>query len=226
MDLGTPLGLAFTSGINAYLPLLSFAISARFFHLYKVNPSFAFITTNWFMAALLILTIVDFVADKIPLIDHTWDAIHTVIRPIAGALVAAASYGHVTLPTNPTGSFFLSASLASVSSSHLLGTTAIAASGLSLGGGWLLLILLVLGGLLAAISHTAKASTRLLSTFTTAGFLNVGLSIAEDIVALIFVLLSLFVPIIMLILIGLFLIVVGPRLFRLWRSRARKRELV
>src|SRR2546427_822126 len=98
MDLGTPLGLAFASGINTYLPLLSFAVSARFFHLYKINPTFAFITQDWFLSALVILTLIDFIADKIPVIDHTWDAIHTVIRPIAGALVAAASYNHFHLP--------------------------------------------------------------------------------------------------------------------------------
>src|SRR5712691_451804 len=85
MDLGTPLGLALASGINAYLPLLSFAISARFLHLDKVNPNFAFITQNWFIIALAILTLIDFVADKVPVIDHTWDANHTVIRPIAGS---------------------------------------------------------------------------------------------------------------------------------------------
>jgi hypothetical protein len=43
------------------------------------------------MIALVILTLADLLADKIPGVDHVWDAIHTVLRPIAGALVAAAS---------------------------------------------------------------------------------------------------------------------------------------
>src|SRR5207302_154049 len=122
MDLGTPLGLAFASGINAYLPLLSLAISARFFHLYKVNPNFAFITSNWFMLALIVLTILDFVADKIPMIDHTWDAIHTAVRPIAGALVAAASSGQFHIPgTNISAAHnhIPQAIFTTVSSSHL-----------------------------------------------------------------------------------------------------------
>jgi len=72
------------------------------------------------------------------------------------------------------------------------------------------------------MSHTAKATTRLVSTFTTAGLLNIGLSLAEDILVLIIVLLSLLVPIIMLILIGLFLIVFGPRLLWAWSKRLRK----
>ena len=91
VDLGTPFGLAFASGLNAYLPLLAFAVSVRWLHLYKVNPSFSFITQTCFIVALAILTILDFVADKIPLIDHAWNAIHTVVRPLAGALVAVAA---------------------------------------------------------------------------------------------------------------------------------------
>ena len=222
MDLGTPLGLAFASGINAYLPLLSFAISARFFHLGKVNPQFAFITHDWFIIALVILTLIDFVADKFPVIDHTWDAMHTVIRPVAGALVAAASYGQLQLPGIKIGlasSHIPEAMLSS--SSHILGTIAAGSNTVpTLGLG--LLIILILGGLLALMSHTAKATTRLVSTLTTAGLLNVGLSVAEDILVFIIVLLSLFVPIVMLILLGLFLVVFGPGLLRAWSRPLRK----
>ena len=63
---GTPFGLAFASGLNAYLPLLAFAFSVRWLHLYTVNPQFAFITHTWFIVVLAILTLLDFVADKIP----------------------------------------------------------------------------------------------------------------------------------------------------------------
>ena len=226
MELGTPLGLAFASGINAYLPLLSFAVSARFFHLYKINPTFAFITQDWFLSALVILTLIDFIADKIPVIDHTWDAIHTVIRPIAGALVAAASYNQFLLPgtkISAASSYIPQAMLSATSSSHILGTAVpvtVAIPTVSLG----LLVILILGGLLAAMSHTAKATTRLVSTFTTAGLLNVGLSLAEDILVLILVLLSLLVPIVMLILLVLFLIVFAPRLFQAWSKRLKRRE--
>src|SRR5260370_13542263 len=95
VGLGTPFGLALASGLNAYLPLLAFTLSVRWLHLYQVNPNFAFITSNWLIAALAMLTILDFVADKIPLIDHSWVAILTVVRPIAGALVAAAACRNV-----------------------------------------------------------------------------------------------------------------------------------
>jgi hypothetical protein len=209
MEIGTPLGLGFASGINAYFPLLSLAISARWLHLYKVNPTFAFITSNWCIIALVILTILDFVADKIPVVDHAWDATHTFVRPLAGALVAAASSNRVTIPIG-TGSI----------SSHLLS----AATGVLhiTGGG--LLVLALLGGVLAAMSHTAKATTRLASTITTAGLLNVILSIGEDILVCIVILLSLFVPVVMLILLVLFLLFFGPRIFRAWSHRRSTAE--
>ncbi len=224
MDLGTPFGLAFASGINAYLPMLSFAIAVRFLHLYKVNPNFAFITSNWCIAALVLLSIVDFVADKLPVIDHMWDAIHTVVRPIAGALISAASYGRVTIDTHATSSSLLPVMHSTASSGHLLGTV-LATNGtpLALVG---LVIMLLLGAVLATASHTAKATTRLVSTVTTAGFFNIVLSIIEDVLVIILVLLSLLVPVVMLILIGLFLIIFGPRLLRIWRKWRSRHEFV
>ncbi|MBV9230333.1 MAG: DUF4126 domain-containing protein, partial [Chloroflexi bacterium] len=198
MEIGTPLGLGFASGFNAYLPLLAFAVSARWLHLYKVNPNFTFITSDWCIIALVVLTIVDFVADKIPGVDHAWDATHTIVRPIAGALVAAASSNQVTIPIT-TSSI----------SDHILGTVSAVPGDIHIAGAGLFVIAL-LGGILAAMSHAAKATTRLVSTFTTAGLFNIILSIGEDILVFITILLSLFVPVIMLVLIVLFFLIFGP----------------
>ncbi len=209
MQIGTPLGLALASGLNAYLPLLSLALANRFLHLYKVNPNFPFVTSDWFIILLVILSILDFAADKIPLIEHAWNAVHTVIRPIAGIFVAAASTNQVTLPIN----------ISAISSSLFREASIIVISDMRIAGLALLIVIALLGGILAAISHAAKSTTRIISTFTTAGFLNAILSIGEDVLVVIAVLLSLFVPLIMLILIVLFLLVFGPYLFRLWSGR-------
>ena len=40
-----------------------------------------------------VLFLVEAVADKIPYVDTAWDAVHTVIRPIAGGVVAALIAG-------------------------------------------------------------------------------------------------------------------------------------
>jgi hypothetical protein len=37
--------------------------------------------------------VVEFVADKVPWFDSLWDTIHTVVRPIGGALVAVTALG-------------------------------------------------------------------------------------------------------------------------------------
>ena len=37
--------------------------------------------------------LIEFVADKVPWVDTVWDVIHTVIRPIGGALVAVTALG-------------------------------------------------------------------------------------------------------------------------------------
>src|SRR5207245_3239773 len=88
---GTPLGLAFASGLNAYLPLLAFALSVRWLHLFTVSPHFAFITQSWSIAALVILILLHFVADKIPPIDAIWNAVHTFVLPIAVPVVAVVA---------------------------------------------------------------------------------------------------------------------------------------
>lgn len=41
----------------------------------------------------LALYVIEFVADKIPYIDSTWDVVHTPIRIPAGAMLAAAAFG-------------------------------------------------------------------------------------------------------------------------------------
>ena len=209
MDLvafGTPLGLAFASGLNAYLPLLAFALSVRWSHLYSVNPHFAFITQSWFIAALIILTLLDFVADKLPLIEHLWNAVHTVIRPIAGAIVAVVASSSALPVTHITA-----AASSSGSGAALVALSAIPVTGVGL------LVILIMGGVLAALSHTSKSMARLVSTITTAGFLNIVLSLVEDVLVLIIILLSLFAAAIMFILLVLFVLVFVPRYLRLRR---------
>ncbi|MEU9117543.1 DUF4126 domain-containing protein [Streptomyces sp. NPDC048483] len=41
-----------------------------------------------------VLFVCEAVADKVPYVDSVWDGVHTVIRPISGAVVAALLAGH------------------------------------------------------------------------------------------------------------------------------------
>ena len=204
---GLSYGLALSSGVNAYFPLLAFTIAARWLHLYKVNPAFSFVTQSWFMALLLILALADLFADKIPVVDHLWDAIHTAIRPLAGALVAAASDNNIHIPNTTT------------LSSHSMMTM-----GLNLPVS--LVVVMVIGAVLALMTHTTKAATRVASTATTAGLLNIVLSVVEDVGVVITTLLALFAPVVMFVVVILFVIVfvlLARTILRLFNRRRNQR---
>jgi hypothetical protein len=48
------------------------------------------LANNWIIGIAALGTIAEFFADKVPWVDSAWDAIHSVIRPIGGALLSMA----------------------------------------------------------------------------------------------------------------------------------------
>ncbi|MFF9480273.1 DUF4126 domain-containing protein [Streptomyces sp. NPDC014733] len=46
------------------------------------------------LIAAAVLFLFEAVADKVPYVDSVWDAVHTVVRPVAGGVVAALLAGH------------------------------------------------------------------------------------------------------------------------------------
>jgi len=89
-------GLAAAAGLNAYIPLLMVALTARFTDWFKLGPAWDPLTSWWVIGALVFLVVVEFFADKLPAINHANDAIQTFVRPAAGALLFAASTNVVT----------------------------------------------------------------------------------------------------------------------------------
>jgi hypothetical protein len=87
----TAFGLSASAGLNAYIPLLVVALLAKFTSLIKLNPPWDTLTSWWIIALLLLLSAVEFFADKIPAVNHINDIIQTIIRPAAGAVAFAAS---------------------------------------------------------------------------------------------------------------------------------------
>jgi pseudomonalisin len=73
------------------------------------------------------------------------------------------------------------------------------------------------GGTVALVSHLVKSATRLTSTALTAGIANAGISLAEDIVAFLQSLVSIFLPLVALLVvaaIGLLFVLAVPRMAR------------
>lgn len=91
MDIFSAFGLSASAGLNAYIPLLVVALLGKFTNLVTLNSPWDTLESWWVIGVLFVLSIVEFFADKVPAINHVNDIIQTVIRPIAGAIVFAAS---------------------------------------------------------------------------------------------------------------------------------------
>lgn len=89
-------GLSASAGLNAYLPLLILALTGRFTDLFTLNPPWDALTSWWVIGVLVVLSVVEFFADKIPAVNHINDLIQTFIRPTAGAIAFAASANVIT----------------------------------------------------------------------------------------------------------------------------------
>jgi len=89
-------GLSASAGLNAYIPLLVIAIVARFTDLIQLNSPWDTLTSWWVIGLLIVLTLVEFFADKVPAVNHVNDVIQTIVRPVAGAIVFAASAKVIT----------------------------------------------------------------------------------------------------------------------------------
>jgi hypothetical protein len=89
-------GLSASAGLNAYIPLLIVALLAKFTDLIKLSEPWDALTSWWVIGLLVILSAIEFFADKFPAVNHVNDAIQTVVRPAAGAIIFAASAQVIT----------------------------------------------------------------------------------------------------------------------------------
>ncbi len=89
-------GLSASAGLNAYIPLLVISLVARYTNWINLNPPWDTLTSGWIIGLLLVLTLIEFFADKVPAVNHINDAIQTFVRPVAGAVVFAASAKVIT----------------------------------------------------------------------------------------------------------------------------------
>jgi hypothetical protein len=85
------LGLAASTGLNAFLPLLMLAGAIRFhFAGITLNSNFAWLSSDLALIVLGIAAAVEIIADKIPAVDHALHAVGTFVRPVAGIFASAS----------------------------------------------------------------------------------------------------------------------------------------
>jgi len=90
--LGLALGAGFSSGLNLYATIATLGLLQRF-GVIHLPEQLQVLAHPWVLGIAIGLYIVEFLADKIPLVDTVWDAIHTVIRPPAASLLAYGAAG-------------------------------------------------------------------------------------------------------------------------------------
>src|SRR5215510_15155080 len=152
--LAISMGASWVSGINLYATVATLGLLSRFANL-RLPGELEVLTNWWVIGVALFLFIIEFVADKIQLVDSIWDVIHTFIRIPAGAVIAATAFGNFDRRAQ--------------------------------------VIALLAGGGLALTSHGPKAATRAIINASPEPFSNIVVSLAEDVLVIVSVLLAAFV---------------------------------
>lgn len=95
--LGTTLGLGFAAGLRLYATVLGLGLALRFHLLTLPEPMRALevLAHPVVLIAAGVAYALEFISDKIPWVDSIWDTVHTVIRPVGAAVLAATAFGEL-----------------------------------------------------------------------------------------------------------------------------------
>lgn len=96
---------SFAAGLNTYATVATLGLLAHFGWV-ALPHGLALLANGYVIAAAVALFLIEFVADKIPVFDLLWNALHTFIRPPLAALLAYGAASQLS-----PGSQFLSAAL-------------------------------------------------------------------------------------------------------------------
>jgi uncharacterized membrane protein len=195
LEVLTGSGLAASAGLNAYIPLLVMGLLARYTELIELPSGWQWLGNGWVMAILAVLLAVEFVADKVPMLDSVNDTLQTAIRPTAGGLAFGAGSASETVTVKDPGSFFA-------------------------GHQW---VPIVAGVALAFGVHALKASARPVINAMTAGIGAPVVSTVEDVTSVSVSVLAIVVPLLVIVLlVGVILAI--PWLVSRLRQRRRERR--
>jgi hypothetical protein len=164
MDLVTAFGrvvpFAFAAGVNLYATVAVLGLCSRY-DLIALPDHFQAFEHPFVIAAALVLYVVEFVADKIPWLDSAWDALHTVVRPLGGAVIAVTTLGDAS-PALETVAALVGGSVALTTHLGKAGTRAVANTTPEPFSNWALSLLedvLVIGLTYLAMEHPVLALT-------------------------------------------------------------------
>jgi len=195
LEVLTGSGLAASAGLNAYIPLLVMGLLGRYTDLINLPSGWQWLSNGWVLAILAVLLAMEFVADKVPVLDSVNDSLQTFVRPTAGGLAFGAGSTSETVAVQDPGSFFS-------------------------GNQW---VPIVAGVALAFGVHAVKAGSRVVINTVTAGTGAPVVSTVEDATSVTVSVLAIVVPVLVIVfLVGLVLFV--PWLVLKLRQRRRQRR--
>jgi hypothetical protein len=122
--LGRTLGFSFAAGINLYATVAILGLASRYGWV-SLPEQYRVFDNDLIIGIAITLYVIEFFADKIPWVDSIWDAIHTVIRPIGGAVIAVQTLGDAS-PATETLVGLLGGTLAASTHFTKAGTRAVA----------------------------------------------------------------------------------------------------
>jgi hypothetical protein len=123
--LGRTMGFSLAAGVNLYATVAILGLASHY-QWVQLPEQFKVFDNPWIIGAAGVLYVVEFVADKVPWVDSIWDSVHTLIRPVGGALIAVASLGEASPVT--TGLIALLGGFVSASSHATKAGTRVAAN--------------------------------------------------------------------------------------------------
>ncbi|MBX9390949.1 DUF4126 domain-containing protein [Streptomonospora nanhaiensis] len=198
LEVLTGTGLASAAGLNAYVPLLTVGLIARYTDLLPLGPGWQWLEHPAVLVILGVLLALEVTADKIPAVDSVNDVVQTFVRPTSGGITFGAGASAVT-----TG--------------DLAAWTSDAAAGEGGGSWWPILA----GVLIALVFHVLKSAARPVLNAVTFGAGGPVVSTFEDIASVATSVLAVVVPLLILVAVPL-LALIGVWAWR--RRRRRKAE--
>lgn len=197
LEVLTGTGLATAAGLNAYIPLLTMGLLARYTDVITLPQPWRWLENPWVLAIIAALLLIEVVADKVPVVDHLNDVVQTAVRPTSGGLAFGAATSSETVTVQDPAAFFSDNTWVPVA----------------------------LGVVLALVVHAAKAAVRPVVNATTAGFGAPVISTVEDGVSLSMSVVAILVPLLVLVFLVVLVALFWRAMQRRSRRRAERAGL-
>ncbi|HMP42818.1 MAG TPA: DUF4126 domain-containing protein [Roseiflexaceae bacterium] len=91
MSLLSAFGLSTAAGLNAYIPLLTIGVLARYTDLITLDAPYDILEHPVVLLVIAVIALLDLIGDKIPAVDHTLHAAGVILAPAAGAVLFLAA---------------------------------------------------------------------------------------------------------------------------------------